>query len=132
MTTLMTISMTTSFTGTVAAQWTPLVLTGQAGCGKTTLVLLLASALGARIAFKTTTKPQDKFNQAVDWDAIDALVIDEIDGWESASLRDALPSLLVDARAREKGVIIVGQTASSIADLLPPDCVIAAEWRCRT
>lgn len=54
-------------------------------------------------------------------EAIDVIIIDEIDGWEKFSLQEALPKLLAQAKVRQKGIVLIGQSipTSAIADILP-------------
>jgi len=110
------------FTSTVTGERSPIIVTGQAGSGKTTVALSFASALGANITYKTTSKFQDPFVNDIQWDDIDAVVIDEIDGFEIASMRAALPSLFINAKALGKGVILVGQDVSRLSDIIPAGC----------
>lgn len=99
----------------------PVVITGQSGARNTATALSLVAAAGAKVDYRTVVAHDQAFDATVDWDQIDALVIDEVDGWNRVSLAAALPALFSDAQVRGKGIMLIGQSQDHVRSLAPQD-----------
>lgn len=107
------------FTGQLQGDKSPILITGKAGSGKTTLAAAFARSCSTRVSYLTAVKYQEAFQPVVKWDEIDTIIIDELGGWDRNSLEVGLTDLMNQARKKQKGVILTAQSKRDLPSVFP-------------